>query len=93
MVKPGKSQGMKFDQSKPNKQPGAMKKDDKETEGGTPSPSGPHDETRHEDDAAKSSGTVKKDAIKNSEKDNMTDQKGYNETPPTVPVESSKEQA
>ncbi|TDE14562.1 hypothetical protein [Dyadobacter psychrotolerans] len=70
-----------------------MKKDNKEVEGGSPSPSGPHDETRHEDDAEKSPGVVKKDSIKNSEKDNMTDNKGYNETPPTVPVKSSKKTA
>ena len=67
-----------------------MNKSKKTVEGGSPAPSGPHDENRHEDDSEKPAKTVKKDAIKNSEKDNMTDNKGYNETPPTVPVKSSK---
>jgi hypothetical protein len=68
-----------------------MSKDKKTVEGGSPSPSGPHDDKRHKDESERPAKTVKQDAIKNSEKDNMTGQKGYNETPPTVPVKSSKE--
>ncbi|CAG5067876.1 hypothetical protein DYBT9623_00603 [Dyadobacter sp. CECT 9623] len=59
---------------------------EEDIEGSSPSPAGPHDESRHEDDSAKPSKVVKKEAIKESEEDNMTGKKGYNETPPTVPV-------
>jgi len=68
-----------------------QKNEEEEIEGSTPSPSGPKDESRHEDDSAKPAKTVKKEAIKESEEDNMTGKKGYNETPPTVPVESTKQ--
>jgi len=68
-----------------------MKKKDTEVEGGSPSPSGPHDESRHEDDSDKPSKVVKKESIQKSEKGDMTGKKGYNETPPTVPVKSEKE--
>lgn len=68
-----------------------MKKKNKEVEGGTPSPSGPHDETRHDDDSDMPSEVVKDEAIEKSEDNNMTGEKGYNETPPTVPVKSDVE--
>ncbi|MCE6991730.1 hypothetical protein [Dyadobacter sp. CY323] len=55
-------------------------------EGNTPSPSGPKDKTRHQDDSEKPSKVVKREAIEESEEENMTGKKGYNETPPTVPV-------
>jgi len=62
-------------------------------EGGTPAKSGPDDDKRHQDDSKKSPKKVENDAIENSEKDNMNDQKGYNETPPDVPVKSAKKKA
>ena len=68
-----------------------MKKKDMEVEGGTPSPSGPHGESKQKDDSKKPAKMVKKEAIQKSEKGDMTGQKGYNETPPTVPVKSEQE--
>jgi hypothetical protein len=59
-------------------------------EGGSPSPSGVEDEDRHDDDSKQPAKKVEKDAEKKSENNNMTGQKGYNETPPDVPVKSSK---
>ncbi|KAA0992391.1 hypothetical protein [Dyadobacter aurulentus] len=59
---------------------------EEDIEGSTPSPSGPKDHSRHQDDSDKPSKVLKKEAIRESEKDNMTGKKGYNETPPTVPV-------
>ena len=68
-----------------------MKKKDKEVEGGTPSPSGPHNyEPKQEDDSRRPSKVVKEESIQKSEKGNMTEENGYNETPPTVPVKSTK---
>ncbi|HEV7380597.1 MAG TPA: hypothetical protein VGN64_12435 [Dyadobacter sp.] len=61
--------------------------------GGSPSPSGAEDEDRHEDDSKKPAKKVEKDAENKSEKTNMTDQKGYNEMPPDIPVESAKKKA
>jgi hypothetical protein len=62
-------------------------------EGGTPSKSGPENDKRHIDDSKKPSKKVKQDAIENSEKDNVNGKKGYNETPPDVPVKSAKRKA
>jgi hypothetical protein len=62
-------------------------------EGGSPSPAGAEDEDRHDDDSKKPTQKVEKDAEEKSESNNMNDQKGYNETPPDVPVESSKKKA
>ncbi|WP_031529129.1 hypothetical protein [Dyadobacter crusticola] len=62
------------------------KEDNKDIEGSSPSRPGPKGQQKHEDDSAKPQKTVKKDAIEESEEENMTDKKGYNETPPTVPV-------
>jgi hypothetical protein len=59
---------------------------EEDIEGTTPSPSGTKDKSRHEDDSEKPSKVVKKEAIRESERENMTGKKGYNETPPTVPV-------
>ncbi|TLV02266.1 hypothetical protein [Dyadobacter luticola] len=66
------------------------KNEEEEIEGSTPSPSGPHDESRHDDDSRKPAKTLKKEAINESESENMTDNKGYNETPPTVSVKKGK---
>jgi hypothetical protein len=62
-------------------------------EGGSPSPSGAEDEDRHDDDSKKPTKKVESDAVNKSEKNNMNDHKGYNETPPDAPVKSSKEKA
>ena len=61
-----------------------MKKDN--VEGGSPSPSG------GDDNEKKTSKRVEKKTTK-SEKNNMTDQKGYNEVPLDVPVKSAKKKA
>lgn len=68
-----------------------QKNGDEEIEGSTPSPSGPHDHSRHKDDAAKPAKVLKKEVIRASEAKNMTGKKGYNETPQTVPVKSVKQ--
>jgi len=62
----------------------------KNVEGGSPSRSGPDDDIKQKDDSQKPSSQIKKDAIKESEEENMTDNRGYNETDPNVPVESTK---
>ena len=62
-----------------------------DVEGGSPTQGGPKGKIKQEDDSQKPSKTLKKDAIKESESENMNDKKGYNETPPTVPVESTHE--
>jgi len=67
-----------------------MNKEDKNVEGGSPSRSGPGDEILQEDDSQKPSKEIKKEAIDESESENMTDQRGYNETDPNVPVKSTK---
>lgn len=67
-----------------------MKKKNVQVEGGSPSPSGPPDKLKQKDDSKKPSKTVDKESVQKSEKGNMTDEKGYNETPPTVPVKSTK---
>ncbi|OJV15483.1 MAG: hypothetical protein BGO21_31335 [Dyadobacter sp. 50-39] len=63
-----------------------MKTQTKNVEGGSPSQGGPKSKTKQKDDSAKPSGQVEQDAIQKSEKGNMTQKKGYNETPETVPV-------
>ncbi|MCF0057255.1 hypothetical protein [Dyadobacter sp. CY356] len=74
-----------------------MGKEHKNTnvEGGSPSHSGPknpeNDSVLQEDDSKKSSQEIKNDSINESERENMTDQQGYNETDPNVPVKSAKE--
>lgn len=67
-----------------------MKKEDNEVEGGSPSKSGPDDKLKQKDDSRKPTKVVKEESIEKSEDGNMTDEKGYNETPPTVPVKSTK---
>jgi len=69
-----------------------MNKEDKNknVEGGSPSRSGPDDEIIQEDDSKRSSKEIKKESIDESESENMTDQRGYNETDPNVPVKSTK---
>jgi hypothetical protein len=64
---------------------------EEDIEGSTPAPAGPHDETRHRDDSKKPSKVLDKEAIDESESENMNGKKGYNETPPTVPVKSTKQ--
>lgn len=63
-------------------------------EGGSPSRSGPkspeNDAVLQEDDSKRSSKEIKKEAINESESENMTNKKGYNETDPNVPVKSTK---
>jgi len=70
-----------------------MNKDNKNknVEGGSPSRSGPDDDILQEDDSKRPSKQIKKEAIEESETENMTDKRGYNETDPNVPVESTKE--
>lgn len=62
----------------------------KNVEGGSPSRSGPDDKILQEDDSKRPSKQLKKEAINESEEENMTDNSGYNETDPNVPVESAK---
>jgi hypothetical protein len=64
------------------------KKQPKNVAGGSPSSGGPKGKAKQKDDAAKPSKTLANETAAKSEKDNMTDNKGYNETPPTVPVKS-----
>jgi len=69
-----------------------MKKENKDqnVEGGSPSRSGPDDDILQKDGSKKPSKTIKKEAINQSEEENMTKKRGYNETDPNVPVKSSK---
>jgi len=64
----------------------------KNVEGGSPSRSGPEnpekDAILQKDDSKKPSKEIKKEAINESEEKNMTDESGYNETDPNVPVET-----
>ncbi|SKB48820.1 hypothetical protein [Dyadobacter psychrophilus] len=60
-------------------------------EGGSPTHGGPKGKEKQKDDSAKPSKTLSKEAVKESEQENMTGKKGYNETPPTVPVKSTKQ--
>ncbi|WAC12785.1 hypothetical protein [Dyadobacter pollutisoli] len=62
----------------------------KHEEGGTPSHGGPKGGIKQKDDSLKPARALKKESIAKSEKTNMTGKKGYNETPPTVPVKSTK---
>ncbi|MBE9461224.1 hypothetical protein ACFP1I_20560 [Dyadobacter subterraneus] len=74
-----------------------MGKEHKNTnvEGGSPSRSGPknpeNDSVLQEDDSKRSSKEIKKEAINESESENMTNKKGYNETDPNVPVKTVKD--
>lgn len=65
------------------------KKED--VEGGSPSQGGNKDKNKHQDDSQKPSKVLKKESVKESESENMTGKKGYNETPPSVPVKSTKQ--
>ncbi|GLU51985.1 hypothetical protein [Dyadobacter frigoris] len=62
--------------------------------GGSPSSSGPenpaNDPVLQEDDSKRPSKEIKKEAIDESESENMTNKKGYNETDPNVPVKTVK---
>lgn len=60
----------------------------KNVEGGSPSRSGPDDDTLQRDDSKKPSKQIKQEAILQSESENMTHKRGYNETDPKVPVKS-----
>lgn len=63
----------------------------KEIAGGSPSASGPKGKAKHKDDSLKGTKTLENEAASKSEKGNMTQKKGYNETPATVPVKSTTE--
>jgi hypothetical protein len=65
--------------------------DKENVEGGSPTHGGPKGKVKQEDDAQKPSKTLSKEAVKESEQENMTGKKGYNETPPTVPIKSTKQ--
>lgn len=62
----------------------------KDIEGGTPVRSGPDDQVTQKDDSKKPPLQIKKEAINESEKENMTHNRGYNETDPKVPVKSAR---
>lgn len=65
-------------------------------EGGSPSRSGPenpeNDRILQKDDSKRPSKEIKKEAVDESESKNMTDEKGYNETDPNVPVKTVNDQ-
>jgi hypothetical protein len=63
----------------------------KHEEGGTPTHGGPKGGTKQKDDSQKPAKVLGKESVAKSEKTNMTGKKGYNETPPTVPVKSTKQ--
>jgi|GEM_PF-2504591 len=63
----------------------------KEIAGGSPTSGGPKSKSKQQDDSLEGSKTVMKKATSKSEKGNMTDNKGYNETPATVPVKSVRQ--
>lgn len=67
-----------------------MKTQTKNVEGGSPSDGGLRGKTKQEDDSRKPAGKLKQESIEKSEKGNMTQKKGYNETPETVPVKGKK---
>lgn len=67
-----------------------MKTQTNNVEGGSPSQGGPKSKAKQRDDSKKPSGLLKQEAIQKSEKVNMTQKKGYNETPETVPVKGKK---
>ncbi len=58
-------------------------------EGGTPSPASPA-EKESKKEPKKSSEQIKQESIRKSEKVNMNNHKGYNETPQNVPIKSGK---
>lgn len=62
----------------------------KDVEGGSPSQGGPKGKVKQQDDSLEPAGQLKEESIKKSEKGNMTQKKGYNETPETVPVKGKK---
>ena len=63
----------------------------KEIAGGSPSSGGRADKSKQKDESTKGSKKVMDEATSKSEKGNMTGNKGYNETPASVPVKSTKE--
>jgi hypothetical protein len=63
---------------------------EKQIAGGSPSAGGPKGKTKQRDDSQKGAETLNSESVKKSEKGNMTGKKGYNETPPDVPVKSTK---
>ncbi|QRR01205.1 hypothetical protein [Dyadobacter sandarakinus] len=63
----------------------------KHVEGGSPTHSGPKGKEKQEDDSMVPPKTLEKEAVRDSEQKNMNDNEGYNETPPTVPVQKGKE--
>lgn len=67
-----------------------MNSENKNVAGGSPSRSGPDKAILQEDDSKKTSKQIKDEAIRQSESENMTHKRGYNETDPKVPVKSVK---
>lgn len=67
-----------------------MNKENKNVVGGSPSRSRPDNAILQEDDSKKTSKQIKEEAIRQSESENMTHKRGYNETDPKVPVKSVK---
>ncbi|WP_247233912.1 hypothetical protein [Telluribacter sp. SYSU D00476] len=63
-----------------------IEENDKNVEGGSPSPAGTADIQKHLDDTYKSSERLDDDAVDEFEENNMNKHKGYNEMPPDVPV-------
>lgn len=61
--------------------------------GGTPAPSAPKAKNEHVTSRKKTSKQNEQEVINNSEKENMTHKRGYNEIPPNVPVKSAKKKA
>lgn len=68
-----------------------MNKENKNVVGGSPSRSRPDNAILQEDDSKKTSKQIKEESIRQSESENMTHKRGYNETDPKVPVKSVKQ--
>ncbi len=63
-----------------------MNEPEKNIAGGTPVKHTGNNPNKQKDDAKKPLSENLKEGEEKSEKGNMNDQKGYNETPPTVPI-------
>ncbi len=65
-------------------------KKEKNVEGGTPVKPASNNPKKQKDDSKKPLSKNLKEGEEKSEKENMNKKKGYNETPPDVPVKSNK---
>ncbi len=63
---------------------------EKNVEGGTPAKHADNNPIKQKDDSKKPLSENLKESEEKSEKGNMNNKKGYNETPPTVPIKSDK---